>query len=258
MRHGPGVAARRARPYLPALGQMSTMGHSPHLGALRAAHLAAEADPLVVDGPHSTRAAGYASRSCSVLSGSLSCVLGLSRQPVRDAVHVRVHRDALHDAKAHVEHDVGGLPAHARQARELLHRVGHLAAVRRLTMARAASTAVARLALAEAQAPDDLGHLPGRRRREVCRRGPAPEQLGRHLVHLGVRRLGGERRGDDEPEGAPVVEEALDRPVHRVQALAELYGPRALGGVRLAWHMGAPSNKEGSRRPWRPRPQRIR
>ena len=65
------------------------------------------------------RAARARSRSCSVLSGSFSCVLGEERQPVRDAVDVRVHRDALDDAKPHVHHDVGRLAPHAGQAREL-------------------------------------------------------------------------------------------------------------------------------------------
>lgn len=55
--------------------------------------------------------------------------LGTQHQAVRDAVDMRIHRDAFHDAVPHVEHDVRCLAPHARQLDEFLHVGRHLAAV---------------------------------------------------------------------------------------------------------------------------------
>ena len=55
--------------------------------------------------------------------------LGTQHQAVRNAVDMRVHRNALHDAIPHVEHDVRRLASHARQLHEFLHVGRHLAAI---------------------------------------------------------------------------------------------------------------------------------
>ena len=55
--------------------------------------------------------------------------LGAQHQAVRDAVDVRIDRDALDNAKPHVEHDVRRFAPHTRQFDELLHVGRYLAAV---------------------------------------------------------------------------------------------------------------------------------
>lgn len=210
----------------------------PALRILRAADLAAELDPLVVDvAPVLVRQ----DLEQVLLGLERLRGMGLGREPhaVREAVHVRVDRDALHDAEAHVEHDVGGLAPHAWQARELGHRVRHLAAkvahdhLRRLD-------GVAGLGLVEAETVDDLAHLLGRGLRERGWRGPAAEELRCHAVHLRVRSLGAEQHRYDEAVGALVVEEALDRAIAPVEPLADLYRAGTLRGVRLTWHGASP------------------
>ena len=208
------------------------------LRILRAADLAAELDPLVVDiAPVLVR------QDLEQVLLGLEWLrgMGLGREPhaVREAVHVRVDRDALHDAEAHVEHDVGGLASHARQARELGHRVRHLAA----KVAHdhlCCLDGVAGLGLVETEAVDDLAHLLGRGLRERGWCGPAAEELRCHAVHLRVRSLGAEQHRYDEAVGALVVEEALDRAIAPVEPLADLYRAGTLRGVRLTWHGASP------------------
>ena len=55
--------------------------------------------------------------------------LRTQHQTVRNAVDVCVHRNTLHDAIPHVEHDVCRLASHARQLHEFLHVGRHLAAI---------------------------------------------------------------------------------------------------------------------------------
>ena len=98
------------------------------LGFAGVADLAAKGDPLVVD------------RSPILVRQNLEQILlglerlfgmrlGAQHQAVRDAVDVRIDRDALDNAKPHVEHDVRRLAPHARQLDELLHVGRYLAAV---------------------------------------------------------------------------------------------------------------------------------
>lgn len=54
--------------------------------------------------------------------------MGLQLQFVRDAEHVRVHRNTLNNAECFVQHYVGGFAAHSGQLLHELHIAGDFAA----------------------------------------------------------------------------------------------------------------------------------
>ena len=184
------------------------------------AGLAPKADPLVVDlAPILAR-----DNLEQVLLGFerlFGVRLGREHEPVRDAVDVRVHRNALHNAKAHVEHDVCGLAPHAGEFDELRHVGWHLAAVVGHDHL-GARHGVLGLGFVKAERLDDLAHLGGGGASERLGSRPAAEELGRDLVNLRIGGLRREQHRDNEPEGIGVVEEALDGAVAGVQALADL------------------------------------
>ena len=133
-------------------------------------------------------------RSCSILTGSSWRVSPSSR---RQPGHVGVHRDALVDAEGVAQHDVRGLAAHAGQHPQLLHGVGHLAAVVGDQRLRHADQAP-RLVAEEPGGPDDAPRPPPGRRA----RAPAAWDSGRRTpaspgspAHRCTGRRGWWRRG---------------------------------------------------------------
>ena len=140
-------------------------------------------------------------------------------QPVRDAEHVRVHRDALHDAERLVEHDVRRLATHARQLLQLVYVARDLAAVVGHYHLSALDD-VRRLRMEEADGADDAFNVAGIGRCEIRGRGVALPQRGRDLVHAFVGGLGAQQYGDGQAERiAPVVQRALGGGVMLVHAL---------------------------------------
>ena len=89
------------------------------LGFAGVADLATEGDPLVIDRlPILMRQ--DLEQILLGLERLFGVRLGTQHQAVRDAVDVRIHRDAFHDAVPHVEHDVRRLAPNARQLYKLL------------------------------------------------------------------------------------------------------------------------------------------
>ena len=153
-----------------------------------------------------------------------------------DAVHMRVHRDAVHDAKGDVKDDVGGLATHTRKLDQLFHIRRHLAAVIRDDHLRRLH-AVLGLGFVEPQRLDDLGHLRRGSTGHGLRCGPALKECRRHLVHLGIRCLGGQQNGDNQAERTRMVQKALDGAVALVQAPARLDGALALCCIGFTRHV---------------------
>ena len=161
--------------------------------------------------------------------------LGTQHQAVCDAVDVCIDRDALDNAKPHVEHDVRRFAPHARQLDELLHVGRYLAAVIGDDHLRGLH-GVLGLALIKAERLNGIRHIGHACPRHGLGRGPLGKQLRRHLIDLCVGRLCREQHRDEQPKGILVVQKALDRAIATVEALAHLNGALAFGGIGLAWH----------------------
>ena len=111
-----------------------------------------------------------------------------------DAVRV-AHDGRL--AENIAEDEVCGLASDARQPQQLLHRVGHPAAVLREQHHRA-GVQVARLGAEQAAAADILRDLLLARLREALERRKIRKQLFRHDVHARIRTLRGEPRREQQ------------------------------------------------------------
>ncbi len=161
--------------------------------------------------------------------------LGRELEPVGDAVDVRVDRDSLNDAKAHIEHDVGCLSPHTRELDELFHIGRNVAAV--IGNDHLSSlNAVLGLRFIEAERLDHLGDLYGCGTSHGLGSGPAAEKLRRNFVHLRIGGLGRKEDRNDEAEGVLVVEKALDGAVAPIKPFTDLNCALALGGVGFTGH----------------------
>ncbi len=121
--------------------------------------------------------------------------LGRERQPMRNAIHMRIHRNAFNNAKANIKHDVCRLAPHTRKFYQLVHASRHLAAVvshnHLSTLHR-----VLGLAFVKAQRLNDFRHLSHARLRQSLRRRPTFKQCRCYLIHLSIRGLSGEQYRD--------------------------------------------------------------
>ncbi len=139
-------------------------------------------------------------------------------EPARDAADVSVHDDAARDAVGAAEDDVGGLPRHARQPGDLLHRLRHLA-VELLRDHLARRLDGLRLVAEVAGGADDLLDVLRLGRGQGSWRRIALEELRSDPVDRDVGALGREDRRDEELPGRLEVE--LD-PRHRHDPLEAL------------------------------------
>jgi len=130
------------------------------------------------------------------------------------------------------EDNVGGLPPHAREADQLLHRRRHRPPV----VGDQGSPEVLerlRLVAVEAGLLDQLLELRQARLGEGAGGGQAAEELGGHLVHLLVRALRGEDGGDQKLQRRPEVEGEAGRRVGLLEDAEDLHDPGLLRPLRL-------------------------
>lgn len=133
-------------------------------------------------------------------------------EPVRDAMHVRVHRDRR-DAVPEDEHAVGGLRSDAGKRGEFLERPGHGAAetVEDLLRARPDRARLHPIVSGRADERLDLGRLRSGQRDRVREPG---EQPGARMGGVRVPRTLGEDRPDEDLERVlGVVTEVRPSPI---------------------------------------------
>lgn len=227
------------------------------LGFAGVADLAAKGNPLVVD-----RLPILARQNLEQVLLGLERLfgmrLGTQHQAVRDAVDVRIDRDALDNAKPHVEHDVRRFASHARQLHEFLHVGRYLAAIVGDDHLRGLDGMLG-LALIKAKRLDGVCHVSHARPGHGLGRGPLGKQPRCHLVDLRIGRLRREQHRDQQAEGILVVQKALDRAIATVETLAHLNGALALGGIGLAWHNDSSAQRHNKLMGTIvPRPRRLR
>ena len=155
---------------------------------------------------------------------------------VADAQDMRVDCESLLTEPA-VEHDISRLAAHARQADEVLARVGNLAGVfvdQQLTE----RDHVLRLRIEQADGLDVILQPVFAQRQHLLRRLDLPEQRARGLVHADVGCLRRQRHGHDQLVGIAVFELGLGRGIVLRQP-AEEFEDLVLGHIRVPPIRGA-------------------
>ena len=160
------------------------------------ADIAAEPDHAVID----VAPFGTGEEAHQILFDVHGIGVGGKAQTVADALDVGIHGQALVDAKGAEQHHIGRLAGHTGQGDELVETGRHLAAVDGYHTLRRAQQ-VAGLAVIEARGPDDAFQFLLRGQGQVCRAGPAPEQLRGHGIDAGVGALGRQHRSHQQFPG---------------------------------------------------------
>jgi len=157
-------------------------------------------------------------------------LLGESEPPGK-ADHVSVDGDPLDDVVAVLEDDVRGLATHAREVREFVHRVGHLAAVLgddRL----AGRDDPARLLVRVGDRPDVLGEFVLASRDVVPGGLVRLEEVRGHLVDALVGALRREDHGHQQFQSGVEIERDGRIGIFLVQPVDDLRGLLGPGGAR--------------------------
>ena len=132
---------------------------------------------------------------------------GRQAEPVADPEDMRVDRHGRL-AEGHVEHDIGGLAADARQLGQLVAVARNLAAMVADQRLRQRDD-VLRLVAPQADGADVFAELLLAQRQHLLRRVGDLEQRARRLVDADVGRLRRQHHGDQQREGVDVLELAL-------------------------------------------------
>ena len=119
-----------------------------------------------------------------------------------------IHDHAVRDVEDVSEDDVRGLPAHARECGEFLHRLGNIAAVIRHQRG-AAGAEVFRFCAKEAGGLDEFFQARRLDLRVIARRAADAEKFLRHEIHAFVGALRGEDRGDEKLQRVREIEFAM-------------------------------------------------
>ena len=120
-------------------------------------------------------------------------------------------------AERHVEHDIRGLAADARQRLQHLAHAGYLAAMLGDQLLRQCDD-VLRLVAIEPDGLDEVAHLRFAERDHLLRRIGRREQGRRRLVDTGIGCLRRQHHGNQERERIDVLQFALGRRVDRLEA----------------------------------------
>ena len=170
---------------------------------------------------------------------------------VADAQDMRVHREGLLPEPA-IEHDIGGLAAHAGQADEILARVGHLAAIF-VDQQLAERDHVLGLGIEQADGLDVLLQPVFAQGEHRLRRLDCAEQRAGRLVDADIGCLRGERDRHHQLVGIAIFQLGLGRgivlgePAEKFEDLVLGHNPAVTRGSSLPCPpMRAPSLRGGA------------